>query len=294
MEQTVQGADPTGNLQAILQRAENDLRNARNRSEAAAVLAGAARDTRDLIPSDLTNRQQALLSAGSALTRSSMTARVGAMMQSGNASQASTELRRLAQGLPKMSDDDRSSTADALASAADAAAAQDPALATELKQAANALQNGKTKAAQSALEQAAQQLDQLALDQSAAAQASKQASSLDRLRQDLAGAPGQLARGAGGSGGGGGNGAGGGSSAQVNPGLAPNGPNVYVPGVAGTGSGQQAGLGQGSSSGTSTNVLPYQQVYSQYQQATLDQVQQEDISQQDRDLIQRYFDSLQP
>jgi hypothetical protein len=65
---------------------------------------------------------------------------------------------------------------------------------------------------------------------------------------------------------------------------------VYVPGQAQGTSGN--GTPEGSGTGVQNDLVPYQQVIAQYQSAALSQVQRADIPEQERQLVQQYFNDL--
>jgi hypothetical protein len=65
---------------------------------------------------------------------------------------------------------------------------------------------------------------------------------------------------------------------------------VYVPGQAQGVSGN--GTPDGSGQGVQNGLLPYDQVLGQYQDAALSQVNRADIPEQERQLVQQYFNNL--
>jgi hypothetical protein len=100
------------------------------------------------------------------------------------------------------------------------------------------------------------------------------------------GAAGQGASGGSGSGA---NGSGGGNgSAGSKPGAGSE--KVYVPGQAQGTSGN--GTPDGSGQGVQNGLVPYDQVLGQYQSAALSQVDRADIPEQERQLVQQYFNNL--
>jgi hypothetical protein len=100
------------------------------------------------------------------------------------------------------------------------------------------------------------------------------------------GASGQGSQGGSGTGA---NGSGGGSgSAASKPGAGSE--KVYVPGQAQGTSGN--GTPDGTGQGVQNDLVPYDQVLGQYQNAALSQVDRADIPEQERQLVQQYFNNL--
>jgi hypothetical protein len=100
------------------------------------------------------------------------------------------------------------------------------------------------------------------------------------------GASGQGAQGGSGSGANGSGG--GGGTAGSKPGAGSE--KVYVPGQAQGTSGN--GTPDGSGQGVQNDLVPYDQVLGQYQSAALSQVDRADIPEQERQLVQQYFNNL--
>ncbi|MBO0709224.1 MAG: hypothetical protein J2P44_12750, partial [Candidatus Dormibacteraeota bacterium] len=65
---------------------------------------------------------------------------------------------------------------------------------------------------------------------------------------------------------------------------------IYVPSQAQDNgqNGQPSGNGQGNPN----DLVPYQQVYSNYRDSAMNQVDRSDVSQQDQQLVQQYFSGL--
>jgi hypothetical protein len=101
----------------------------------------------------------------------------------------------------------------------------------------------------------------------------------------------QPAQGQGGSGGTGSGGSGsGGGSGTAGSKPAAGSEKVYVPGQAQGISGN--GTPDGSGQGVQNGLVPYDQVLGQYQDAALSQVNRADIPEQERQLVQQYFNNL--
>jgi hypothetical protein len=85
------------------------------------------------------------------------------------------------------------------------------------------------------------------------------------------------------------NGSGGGTGASAsNPQAASE--KVFVPGQVQGASGNDTP--EGSGQGVQNDLVPYQQVIAQYQSAALSQVDRADIPEQERQLVQQYFNDL--
>jgi hypothetical protein len=98
-----------------------------------------------------------------------------------------------------------------------------------------------------------------------------------------------LGRNGSGASGSGGNASGGGNgTAASNPQSGSE--KVYVPGHAQGTSGN--GTPEGSGQGVQNDLVPYEQVIAQYQSAALSQVDRADIPEQERQLVQQYFNDL--
>jgi hypothetical protein len=168
----------------------------------------------------------------------------------------------------------------------------------DVNQAVNGLQQAKAPLAQQASGQTGQGQDQGqgAQGQGAQSQAAQgQAAGAPAQGGQGQGAPtqgqGQSAQGQGSSGGTGSGGSGsGGGSGTAGSKPAAGSEKVYVPGQAQGVSGN--GTPDGSGQGVQNGLLPYDQVLGQYQDAALSQVNRADIPEQERQLVQQYFNNL--
>jgi hypothetical protein len=154
--------DPPGKKEALtkeLQKAADSVRKAPDPATAVASLSQAQDAIRSLTDPNLAAKQAAESAAGKQLAGQATTAKAGSALAAQNSQQASTELKNLASSLPSMNAADRAATAQALASAAQAAQG-DPQLQQSLQKASDALKNGDVQAAQQALQEAAQQVQQ--------------------------------------------------------------------------------------------------------------------------------------
>jgi hypothetical protein len=168
----------------------------------------------------------------------------------------------------------------------------------DVNQAVNGLQQAKAPLAQQASGQTGQGQDQGQGVQGQGAQsqaAQGQAAGAPAQGGQGQGAPtqgqGQSAQGQGSSGGTGSGGSGsGGGSGTAGSKPAAGSEKVYVPGQAQGVSGN--GTPDGSGQGVQNGLLPYDQVLGQYQDAALSQVNRADIPEQERQLVQQYFNNL--
>lgn len=171
----------------------------------------------------------------------------------------------------------------------------------DVNQAINGLQQAKAPLAQQASGQNGQGQDQGqgAQGQGAQSQAARsqagagQAAGAAGQAGQGQGAPtqGQSAQSQGASGGTGSGGSGsGGGSGTAGSKPAAGSEKVYVPGQAQGVSGN--GTPDGSGQGVQNGLLPYDQVLGQYQDAALSQVNRADIPEQERQLVQQYFNNL--
>jgi hypothetical protein len=173
----------------------------------------------------------------------------------------------------------------------------------DVNQAVNGLQQAKAPLAQQASAQTGQGQDQGQGAQGQGAQS--QAAQGQAGAGQAAGVPGQAGHGQGaptqgqgqsaqgqsssGGTGSGGSGSGGGSGTAGSKPAAGS-EKVYVPGQAQGVSGN--GTPDGSGQGVQNGLLPYDQVLGQYQDAALSQVNRADIPEQERQLVQQYFNNL--
>jgi hypothetical protein len=309
-----------------LQKAAAAARSAKDPQSAVAALSQAQQNIQQLRDPNLASKQDAAAQAGKALQQNPQAAKAGSALAQGDLKTGSQELKNLAQQVPSMSQDQRQQLASSLDQAADASKA-DPKLSQSLKNSASALRSGDTRAAQQALQAAAQQAQSTAGEQdfqgdvnqaTNGLQQSKQASARQAAAdqqgqgqqgqgqqgqgqqgqqgqgqqgQGQQGQQGQGQQGQGqqvqqGQGRSGGGGGGQGSSAKP----AGSSEKVYVPGQPqDTGqNGQPAGGGQGNPN----DLVPYQDVLSQYRDEAVNQVNRADIPDQERQLVQQYFSGL--
>ncbi len=158
-----------------------------SQEEAVAVLSEAEADLRDLAAnSDTSALQQQLQEAGAPLADNPTSQALGQALQDGNLSAASAAANQLADALPNLSAAEQSALAQDLAETAQALQNTDSQLAQQLAEAAQALQNGDVAAAQQALREAAGTLQQRAQEQIAAQQAAQAAEQLGQGRESVA------------------------------------------------------------------------------------------------------------
>lgn len=272
---------------------------------------------------------QALKDAGNQLANQdgSPLESVGEQLAQGNAVNAATELANM--DVSQLSAEEQAQLAEQLNAMAESLQATNPELASQLNQAAEALQNGDTASAQQALNQAAQSLAQAGQQVASSQAASQAASQLQQgAGQVLAAGGGQQASQTnqggqnstnGGAGSGSGNESGesqSGNEAGSDPIAQNNGPGdggessyeqIYAPQLLGGDGGEQVNLppsdpnsgdviGQGPTTpgepGAST--VPYNEVYSQYQQANNEAIESGAVPPSFIQIVKNYFDSLKP
>ncbi len=155
--------------------------------EAVAVLSEAEADLRDLAASsDTSALRQQLQEAGAPLAENPASQSLGQALQAGDLSAASAAANQLADELPSLSAAEQAALAQDLAETAQALQNTDSQLAQQLAEAAQALQNGDVAAAQQALREAAGTLQQRAQEQIAAQQAAQAAEQLGQGREAVA------------------------------------------------------------------------------------------------------------
>ncbi|HKF16333.1 MAG TPA: hypothetical protein VKF14_03910 [Candidatus Dormibacteraeota bacterium] len=152
------GEDPAKRqaLARELQQAAAATRKAPDPQSAVARLSQAQQSLGQLKDPNQGAKQDAASAAGKQLAQNADAAKAGRALASQNLNGASSELNKLAQNLPNLSQQQQQQLAQALSQAADAASG-DPKLQTSLRQAAQALERGDTAAAQQALQSAAQE-----------------------------------------------------------------------------------------------------------------------------------------
>jgi len=177
-------------LQAPIQSAIEALQTGDlNREQAVAVLSEAEADLRDLSAA-LNNDaiEQSLIEAGRPLLDNPAGRQLGETLESGDLFGASEATNRLADSLSTLGAEERATLAQDLAQTAASLQDVDPELATELFQAAQALQSGNIELAQESLRDAAATLQQRAMEQAAANMAAGAATQLDESGQQVASA----------------------------------------------------------------------------------------------------------
>lgn len=312
-------------LVKTLQQAAQGVRQASDPQSAVAQLSQAQQQIRSIADPNQGAKQDASGAAGQQLTQNAKTQSAGQAMVAHDNQGAATALQQLSKSVPQMSAGDRQQLAQALQQAAQAAQQGDPKLAQSLQKAASALQQGDTQGAQQALQAAAQEEQALAGEDQFQGNANQAISGLQQVKQPLAqqanqGQQGQQGQGQGQNGQGqqaqgqgqqaqgqsqqgqsqqgqgqtgqgashsSGQGGGQGSSHQQAPGSSEK---IYVPGQSQGSTGQ----GQPGQTGSSqpNQLVPYDQVLSQYQSVALDQVDRADIPEAQRQLVEQYFSNL--
>lgn len=158
-----------------------------SQEEAVAVLSEAEADLRDLAASsDTSALRQQLQEAAAPLAENPASQSLGQALQEGNLNAASAAANQLADELPSLNAAEQAALAQDLAEAAQALQDTDSELVQQLAEAAQALQNGDVAAAQQALREAAGVLQQRAQEQIAAQQAAQAADQLGQGREAVA------------------------------------------------------------------------------------------------------------
>jgi hypothetical protein len=278
--------------------------------------------------------QQALQEAGDQLAQQngSPLQSAGRELAQGNYVSAASQLENIE--VDELSQAEQQQLADQLDAMADTLQSTNPQLADQLRQAAEAIRSGDTAAAQQALQNAARSLAQAGQQLTFSEAASQASSQLQQgagevlaagggaqqaNQQGSGSSPSQQSNGSGGSGSGVGSDAGdpqtgpeaGTSPIDQNNGAGDGGETsyeeIYAPQLLGGEDGSQVGLpnssdgsgdviGQGPTTpgdpGTST--VPYNEVYSQYEQINNQAIENGEVPSQFMDIIKNYFDSLKP
>jgi len=256
---------------------------------------------------------------------------VGEELAQGNTVNAASELASM--DVSQLSPSEQAQLAEQLEALAESLQSTNPQLADQLNQAAEALRNGDTQAAQQALNNAAQSLAQAGAQIASSQIASQTASQLQQGADQVLAAgggqqqtnqPGQGSNqgnqtsGDGGSGSGSGNEAGSnpdGSEAGSDP-IAQNSQSdggesgyeqIYAPQLLGGEGGPQIGLpssdqpggdviGQGPTTPGDPNssTVPYNEVFSQYEEINNEAIENGDIPPSFIQIIKNYFDSIKP
>ena len=318
-------------LSAPLEQALNELKNNPSQEGAVSALTSAGEKLQALTDPQAQQMAQALKEAGgqAATQKGSPLQAAGQKLAQGNTVGAATDLANT--DVSKLSAAQSQALANQLEKMSQTMASTNPQLAADLKAAAQALKNGDSAKAQQALDKAAQSLAN-AGQQVAQSQAAGQAA--QQMQQGAgqmlaAGGSGQQQTAQSGQGQGQGNGSSGSGSGQgtsqsssgagQEAGASPipqtNGPGnggesafeqIYAPTFLGGNGGQLLPLpnsgqqGQTIGQGPTTpgnlgqSLVPYQQVYSQYDQSYHQAIESGNIPFAFLDTIRNYFDSLKP
>lgn len=312
-------------LAAPLQQALNDLKQNPGLESSVSTLVSTGEKLQALTDPQAAQTIQALQQAGSNLARQegSPLQSVGEQLANGNLIAAAWELANL--DLSQLSPEQAAQMAQQLQQMAKSVASSNPPLAAQLNQAAQALQNGNTAAAQQALRQAAQ-----TMTQAGQAQALNQ-TAIQAARQMQQGAGRVIAAGGGsnavqtgaGSSQGAGSGTGTGDNPHAQSGQAGTSPipqnnppgdggetsyeQIYAPNLLGGEGGPQIGLNSGSGEpgevigqspstpgSEGQNLVPYTEVFGQYEEINRRAIESGEIPFEFTQIIRNYFDSLKP
>lgn len=301
-----------------------------SRESAVAALSQAEREMQALSQEfDNTALNDALAEAAASLENHEATAGLADALQAGQLSQAAAATAALADGVGDLTDVERAELAEHLAEAADKLRDADAELAATLEQAAEALTEGDTTAAQAALDKTAAQLAERGQTAPAAAQAARAAEQLGAARSEVAqsgsgnsgegetAGTGEGPAASGGSGGStGGSSAAGGQDGGTGGSSQGGGhvENVFIPPPANLeGQGQNLELEAqcladpaacgplaGQSPSTTTGqasgggLVPYDRVFSDYRDAAFEALGTSDIPPGLQDLVRAYFTALEP
>ena len=317
-----------------LKEAQQSLQNDPSLSNSVSMLTSTREKLQSLSNAQSRQMQQSLQGAGNELAQQNGSAlqSVGKALAQGNLVSAASQLKNI--HVDKLSPAERQQLADQLDTLANALQSNNPELASQLRQAANAIRSGDTVAAQQALDSAAKSLalagQQITFSQTASQAASQlqqgagqvlAAGGGQQAAQQGAGlTPNQQANGSSGSGTGLGSGdpqdPQSGSEAGTLPIDQNNGPGdsgetsyeqIYAPALLGGDGGPQVGLpnsgnengevvGQGPTTpgDPGTSSVPYNEVYSQYEQINNQAIENGEVPSQFIEIIKNYFDSLKP
>lgn len=317
-------------LSAPLQQALNDLEQNPGLESSVSTLVSAGEKLQALTNPQAAQTVQSLQQAGTQLAgqEGSPLQSVGEQLANGNPIAAASELANL--DASQLSPEQAAQMAGQLQQMAEGVAASNPQLAGQLNQAAQALQNGDSAAAQQALSQAAQTMTQAGQGQAMNQAASQAAGQMQQgAGQVIAAGGGQNAAqtGAGSSQGSSGQGAGSGAGTGNNPnaqsgeaGPSPipqnNQPGdggetsyeqIYAPNLLGGEGGPQVGLNSGSGEqgevigqgpitpgGEGQNLVPYTEVFGRYEEINRRAIESGQIPFEFTQIIRNYFDSLKP
>lgn len=317
-------------LAAPLQQALNDLKQNPGLESSVSTLVSTGEKLQALTDSQAAQTIQALRQAGGNLAgqEGSPLQSVGEQLANGSPIAAAWELANL--DLSQLSPEQAAQMAQQLQQIAKSVASSNPQLAAQLNQAAQALQNGDTTAAQQTLRQAAQ-----TMAQAGQAQALNEAAG-QAARQMQQGAERVIAAGGGSnaaqtgavssqapSSQGAGSGTETGESPNAQPGQAgtspipPNNPpgdggetsyeQIYAPNLLGGEGGPPVGLNSGSGEpgevigqvpsapgSEGQNLVPYTEVFGRYEEINRRAIESGEIPFEFTQIIRNYFDSLKP
>lgn len=316
-----------------LRQAQRDLQETQALEGAVSVLTTTGEKMQALNQTQGGQTMQSLQAAGSSLAaqEGSPLQQLGQDLANGDFAKAASDLFNM--DLSQMSPQELTEAAQQLDALANQLEATNPQMAQQLRAAADQIRAGDLQSAQQALNQAAQQMAQVA-EQAAAAQAASQAAGqLSQGAQQLlaagggqnAQAQGQQGNGAHGQNpqGGAGGGSGSGNAPDANQtgaeaGSSPieqdNGPGdggestyeqIYAPPLLGGEGGDTLGVPTSGNEGevigesptTATegaSLVPYTEVYGQYDQFNNQAIENGEVPAQFMDVIRNYFDSIQP
>lgn len=318
-------------LSAPLQQALTDLKQTPSLESSVSTLVSTGEKLQALTDPQAAQTVQALQQAGTQLAgqAGSPLQSVGEQLSNGSPMAAASELANL--DLSQLSPEEAAQLTEQLQQMAQLAASSNPQLAEQLNQTAQALQNGNVVAAQQALRQAAQTMaqagEQQALNQAAAQSAAQMQQGAEQVIAAGGGQP-AAQTGAGSSqnpqaGSGAGSGAGTGEhpnapSGETGPSPLPqnNQPGdggettyeqIYAPDLLGGQGGPQVGLNSGSGQEGQVlgqapaspgepgqSLVPYTEVFGQYQALNRRAIESGQIPLEFTEIIRSYFDSLKP
>lgn len=312
-----------------LLQAQQDLKDTKSLEGAVSVLTSTGEKMQALSATQSSQTMQALKESGSSLAsqEGSPLGSLGKDLANGNFAKAASDLQNM--NLSQMSAEELQKLAEQLDAMAESLASSNPQMAQQLKDAAQKIRAGDLAAAQQALNSAATQMAQVAQQAAAAQAASQAAGQMQSGASQLLAAGGgqnpqplannQAGQNQGGAGGGSGSGSAPDSNQagneannlpiQQNNGAGDGGESayeqIYAPPLLGGAGGDTLGLPTSGDSGdvigasptTATDgqsLVPYTDVYSQYNQVNNQAIENGDVPSQFMELIKNYFSSIQP
>ncbi len=317
-----------------LEDALKELKDNPSMEGAVSTLVSTGEQLKALDSQQVAQTQQALTQTGSSLAAQEGTPleAVGKDLAKGHFAGAASKLANM--DLSQMTPEQLQKLAEQLEAMASSLAATNPQLAQQLMDAAQAIRNGDMAAAQQAMSSAASQMAQAGQQVTAAQMANQAAGQLQQGAEKIVAAGGGQTPSQGGAmaqgnqsggqnNGGGGSGSGSGSAPQSNQsgGEASSSPipqnngavdggesayeQIYAPALLGGAGGDMLGVPtsgeDGEVIGTSPttaedgeSLVPYTEVYSQYNQFNRQALENGEVPVQFMDLIRNYFGSLQP